>query len=230
MTAMNMNQQFEKVAQRYRSQGYQVTVHPGPEDLPDFAKDFKVEMVARRGDEGVLVSAKESSRDFDRDPALAGYAEAVEKQPNWQYDVFVLGPPPALQFPRDAEDSSEPEIRNRLATAERLTSEGMPAEAVLVAWGALEAAMRYRLRTMGGKAEWGSPPRQLLNDVLTTGLISHSEFRDLEGLMRLRNIIAHGFSVPEFGRGSVSFLTETAEKLLPHADASPRAGAAPAIP
>src|SRR5436305_13010824 len=72
--SMNTQQRLEGVAQQYRRQGYKVTLNPGPADLPDFAKDFKVEILATRPDGSVLVSAKESNRDFESDPALSGYA------------------------------------------------------------------------------------------------------------------------------------------------------------
>ena len=54
----------------------------------------------------------------------------------------------------------------------------------------------------------------MLNDLYSSGILSHSEFRDLEGLYRLRNIIVHGFSVPEIGHGAVTFLSDTARRLL----------------
>ena len=61
---MNTQQRLEAVAQRYRRQGYQVTLNPGAVDLPDFAKEFKVEILATGPVRNVLISAKESTRDF----------------------------------------------------------------------------------------------------------------------------------------------------------------------
>ena len=60
--AMDIEQQLKKVADRYREQGYQVVLRPGPEDLPPFAKDFKVEIVATRADGGVVASVKARPR------------------------------------------------------------------------------------------------------------------------------------------------------------------------
>jgi hypothetical protein len=47
---MNIQQRLNHVVDRYRAQGYQVVIRPGPEDLPPFAKDFKVEIVATRNE------------------------------------------------------------------------------------------------------------------------------------------------------------------------------------
>ena len=54
----------------------------------------------------------------------------------------------------------------------------------------------------------------MLNELISLGILSHSDFRDLENLARLRNIIAHGFSMPEIGGDTVSFLASVARRLL----------------
>ena len=208
---MNIQQRLEGIAQRYRREGYQVTLNPGPADLPDFAKDFKVEILATRP---ALVSVKESNRDFERDLALSGYAAAIEKQPGWRYDVFVLGPPPPITQPRDAADASEADIHKLVGDSDRLYHAGFAPQAVLTGRAALESAMRHRLRALGVEEQWGVSPREMLNDLYSSGILSHSEFRDLEGVFRLRNIIVHGFSVPEIGHGVVTSLTDATRRLL----------------
>jgi hypothetical protein len=42
-------------------------VRPGPEDLPAFAKDFQVEILARRDDGCVPASARKSPADLEAD-------------------------------------------------------------------------------------------------------------------------------------------------------------------
>jgi hypothetical protein len=216
---MNTPQQLERVADRYREQGYQVVVNPGPDVLPPFARDFRVEILAKRPDGNVLVSAKASRSEFERDPNLAHYAEVIEKHRGWRYDVTVLGPPPPAPSPRDVNEASEAEILKALDDAERLVGEGFASQAVLTAWSAFESAMRHRLRALGVDAGYGTSPRSMLNELISAGALSHGEFRDLEGLANLRNIIVHGFSVPEIRPGAVSFLADTTRRLL--ADSKP---------
>ena len=43
---MNIEQRLSYVADRYRSLGFKIVLRPGPADLPPFAKDFKVEILA----------------------------------------------------------------------------------------------------------------------------------------------------------------------------------------
>jgi hypothetical protein len=211
---MNIQYELDRLAERYRQQGYRVTVHPGPDDLPPFAKGFRVEILAERPDGNVLVSAKGSRSEFERDPDLAHYADVIEGQPGWRYDVTVLGPLPSAPPPRDVDDASPEQIEATLEVADRLFADGFAPQAALTAWGAFESAMRHRLRAMGQTAGYGTSPRGMLNELISSGDLSHSEFRDLEGLSNLRNIIVHGFAVPAIGQGAIRLLAETARKLL----------------
>src|SRR5206468_2050575 len=101
---------------RYREQGYQVVLRPGPDDLPPFAKDFKVEIVATRADGGVVASVKASAKDFETDRELSRYAEVIGKYPQWRYDVFAVGPPEASspEDKRETRDLTEAEIGKAL--------------------------------------------------------------------------------------------------------------------
>ena len=111
-----------------------MVVNPGPEDLPSFAKDFKVEILASRPDGNVLASATGSTSEFERDPNLSRYAEVIENQQGWRYDVFVLGSPPEIADRRDIAQASEEEIYKALDSAERLFQAGFGPQAVLTAW------------------------------------------------------------------------------------------------
>src|SRR5437667_4705523 len=87
---MDIDQRLNHIADTYRAQGYKVVVRPGPGDLPDFAKDFKVEIVARRDDGGVLASAKKTQSDLETDRNIPRYVEITENNPGWRFDLFVL--------------------------------------------------------------------------------------------------------------------------------------------
>ena len=71
---MNSEQRLNSVADRYRSLGFKVVVRPGPEELPPFAKDFKVEILATGPGGNVLASAKASPPELEADPNVPRYA------------------------------------------------------------------------------------------------------------------------------------------------------------
>ena len=54
----------------------------------------------------------------------------------------------------------------------------------------------------------------MLNELVSSGVLSGSDFRKLEDLSHLRNVIVHGFSVPEIDPGVVPFLTSAARQLM----------------
>jgi hypothetical protein len=152
---------------------------------------------------------------METDPNLSKYAELIEKQPGWRFDLFVLGPDPQVTLDnRDAKEPSEEEIRSSLDNAERMFREGFVAQSVIAAWAALESAMRLWLRVQGEEAGWDSSPRTMLNELFSSGVLSNSVFRDLERLFQLRNVIVHGFSAPPVEGGAVRLLAETARQLL----------------
>src|SRR3954451_1469622 len=103
---MNIEQLLNYVADRYRALGFKVVLRPGPDDLPPFAKDFKVEILATGADGNVLASAKASPSEWEADPNIPRYAEVTEKQPGWRFDLLVLGPEDGL--PKKERQASEP--------------------------------------------------------------------------------------------------------------------------
>jgi hypothetical protein len=212
---MNFDQLLNTVAERYRTRGFNVILRPGQDDLPPFAKDFKVEILATGPDSNVLASVKATPSELEADPNILRYAEIIEKQPGWRFDILVLGPESRLpKQERQASEPSEDEIRHRLDEVERLLQAGFSASSFSAAWGALEAAMRRRVRADGGDAGWGTTPRTMLNDLYSSGAISTSVRRDLEGLFPVRSAIVHGYSAPVVDPGAVRFLVDTARRLL----------------
>jgi hypothetical protein len=122
---MNFEQRLNYVADRYRSLGFEVVLRPGPDDLPPFAKDFKVEILARGADGSVLASAKATPLELEADPNIPRYAEITGKQPGWRFDVFVLGPVGGLpKEDRQASEPSEDDTRRTLDEVGRMLQAG----------------------------------------------------------------------------------------------------------
>lgn len=205
---------LEKEADRYREQGYSVTLHPDSEALPGFARDFHVELLARRGSCGVLASVKQNLADLERDPEVARYAEITERHPNWRFDLFLLEPMPTVTREPRAEEASDEEVARTLDDADRLLDAGFPIPALVSAWAAAEAAMRRRSRSLGEKADWWTSARPLLDGLFMAGEFSFTEHRELERLDRLRDVVVRGFATPDVGRDDVETLRHTARRLI----------------
>src|SRR5262245_9550525 len=97
---MDIEQRLNFLANRYRSLGFKVVVYPGPDDLPPFAKDFKVELLATGPGGNVLTVAKGSPAELEADPNIPSYAELTEHQPGWRLEVLIVDPAGGLPAER----------------------------------------------------------------------------------------------------------------------------------
>lgn len=212
---MSFEQELKKLAAVYESHGYQVVVQPGPEDLPLFAKDFKVEILARRAGEGVLVSVKKNRQEMETDKDMPRYAEITSEHPGWRYDFAILeAEQPGARTMRGAQDFSGEDVLRTLGEAEEVARMGFTRAAFITAWSALEAAMRMRLRASGETAGWGTTPRQMLNELYSSGLLLGDEFARLERLYQVRSQIVHGFASPTSDAEMVTFMASLAHRLV----------------
>jgi uncharacterized protein YutE (UPF0331/DUF86 family) len=212
---MIFEQGLKRVADGYIGQGYRVTVHPQPTDLPGFARDFKLEICATRGREGVLVAVRTNRIVFAADPELSRYAEVIGTQAHWRFDFVILEaePPGTSSLGKDARELSDEEIETSLADAERANDMGLTRAAIVTAWAALEASMRMMLRASDAPAGWGTSSKSMTNKLYSNGMISSDEFVRLETLAQLRNQIVHGFGTSALDGQTVKFIADLARRL-----------------
>jgi len=114
--AMNEHDLLDRIAEKYRTEGYDVLVRPAPEELPAFLRDTPVDILARKRDHIVALQVKEQ--------------EASEGEP--VYEVAAdLGAGYAVSVLEEAELLLNPQtMRSALA----------------MAWAAFEAAAREALQ------------------------------------------------------------------------------------
>ena len=214
---MDLDHELRRIAELYSKQGYQVTIRPGKDELPAFARDFTIEILGKRGLEGVLVTVKMNREELAADANVGRYAEVTGSQTGWRFDLAILeGDNPMGQQDKNAIEFSGDDINKAIAEAGLMLDRDFAHGAVITAWAALEAAMRTRLRADGQKTGWGSDPRVMLNELYSSGLIVPEEFHRLEDLSKLRNQIVHGFSPasPSSLPEAVHFLSDLAQRLL----------------
>jgi REase_AHJR-like len=211
---MEFENELARVAERYRSEGFEVTMDPQPGQLPAFAVGFQPDMLATKDGLKVLVQVKKDQEELRRDPDTSRMADVINAQPGWRFDLVVLN--------RDAEseriikDATEPSIEalsRSLDYAERAAANGDPATAFIMAWAALEAAMRRAARTAGLEVERLSP-LFLLRTLYSNGLLERHEYDELNNHLRLRNAVVHGLEVPHFDEAVPLYVVNAARKLL----------------
>jgi hypothetical protein len=57
-------------------------------------------------------------------------------------------------------------------------------------------------------------PREMLNELYSSGVLSIDEFAQLERLAQVRNQIVHGFASPASEGGMVGFMSGLARRLV----------------
>lgn len=217
---MDFEQELNRLADTYRGHGYDVAVHPSPDQLPPFAKDFRVEILGRRGAESVLVAVRKDRDAVAADSDMPRYAEVTGSQPGWRFDFAILeSEKPNIREVRGAKDFSEDDISQSLEQARELSRLGFTRYAIVAAWATLEAAMRMRLRAYGQDVGWGSIPRQMTRELFSAGELSPDGFRRIETASQIRNQIVHGFASPSSEpdnseAATVELLNDVARRLV----------------
>lgn len=201
-----------QVAEDYRAKGYQVTMQPGPEQLPPSLSAYQPSILARKGDDTVVIAirSRPASR---RRPPLEGLAEAVRALPGWRLELVLAEPDIAFPLPGTTLPWTEREAGRALDEAEQLLEAGHAEAALLMAWAGTEATLRLVAEREGVRAE-RNEANFLLDRLTTEGVLGQREYQALRGALALRNAIAHGLKSETSARSKVSGLLRTARGLL----------------
>lgn len=176
------------VAERYRANGYSVTLQPPPEMLPASVRSYRPDFVAVRGDERVAVEVKHGA-DIRANKQLLRIAEEFRRVPGWRFDLVVVGP--------NQESAVAPPLLTKRACAERLLSADRIAievrdyaAAVILLWTVFEAAIRAK--TDEADRTRVLSPQRIAKEALSLGMITDREWEVLEQLAHVRNKAVHG--------------------------------------
>jgi uncharacterized protein YutE (UPF0331/DUF86 family) len=202
-----------QLAEEYRNKGYDISFHPNPEDLPDFLKNYRPDMIVRRENEAVIIEVK-SRRSLNSSSSqyLQNLAQSVEQHPGWRFELVMTNPEDAAYSPKAESSLQQSEIETRLQVARQLAAQH-PESAILYSWSLVEATLR-----LVAEHEALSLQRldslYLVKQLVTEGVISRPEYQLLMDALSSRNAIAHGFKATQITQGSVNELIDVAEQLL----------------
>jgi hypothetical protein len=201
-----------QIADDYRAKGYEVTLQPPPDLLPPDLAAYAPDVLARKGDEAVVIEIR--SRPTSRgQPPLEGLARAVRALPGWRLELVLAEPDIAFPLPESTLPWSEREAAGALDEAEALLEAGHAEAALLIAWAGTEATLRLVAEREGVAAE-RNEANFLLERLTTEGVLAQREYQVLRGALSLRNAIAHGLKPDTAVRAKVPGLLRTARGLL----------------
>ncbi len=212
-TANLERERLLQLAEEYRNKGYEISFHPNPEDLPDFLRNYRPDMIVRRADEAVIIEVKSrrslnsSSRQY-----LQNLAQSVEQHSGWRFELVMTNPEDAAYSTKAESSLQQPEIETRLQVARQLVTQH-PESAILYSWSLVEATLRHVAEHEGLSLQ-RLDPLYLVKQLVTEGVISRPEYQLLMDTLSLRNAIAHGFKATQITQESVYELIDVAEQLL----------------
>lgn len=182
--------EVERVATDLRGRGYDVLVEPPASELPEFVRAYRPDILARSGQESVVVEVTHLSSDPERQ-RIRAIARSMEQRPGWRFMLLV---PEAGKGASDR-DIVEPldvaQVRDLLNEARALARAGHSRSGLLIAWAGLEAAMRIAARA---NLVWNerADAWRLMRELVTEGLVSRDDYTRLTDWFRLRSAFAHG--------------------------------------
>ncbi len=207
-TAIREGLLADQTAEEYRRKGYEVSRDPHLDFLPDFRPD----LVARKGDEAIVIEVKARSS-LAANPRIRELAEIIRSKPGWSFELLLVSEPEKLDSPEDAWPFGRERILEQIEKAERALESNLTDAAFLLAWSACEAAIREKNASQGISAKGIPTASYVLNQAVSQGLVSRDEYNKLTGMMRYRNAIVHGFSLNNLSDDLVKDLIKSVRRM-----------------
>ena len=200
------------IAAEYRRKGYEVIEEPSTEQLPDFLSGYQPDLIVRKGDEAIIVEVKTRSS-LASYPQIRELAQMLEGEPGWTFELVAVSEGARLIAPEGARPFGREDILENTAEAERLIDEGFTKPSFLMAWSALEAAVRMVTEEEGTLHD-RLTPTYIVNQAVANGVISRDDYNLLTNAMKYRNALVHGYKVTEFDPALVIALISITKGLL----------------
>jgi hypothetical protein len=208
-TAELKRAKIAEFAAKYRAQGYDVKVQPGPDELPPFLSQFAPALIATSSAGNVVIEVK-SAPEFDAADARQ-LMDALEGQQNWRAELVFVSQPVAPDVPAQEMLVDDAQVTRMLVDAETLAREGHLDAAGLIAWSAVEAILRRHAQTAAPDMERQSSAR-VLKHLYGLGEVQPEIYEKLLLLLEFRNALAHGFQ-PRHGTPSIPDIIRDIRRL-----------------
>jgi hypothetical protein len=190
-----------EVAREYHEKGYDIILHPGQAELPEFLANHQPDLIARGPDETVVVEVR--SRDsLIRSRELTPLAEILADRPGWRLELVVTNPTGRKPGVYPYKSLSFADIRTKLQEVEKLLASGSLEATLLVCWAAAEAIIRLTAVEQDVNLEQLSP-LSALKTTFSLGILSRADYKVLERAYELRSRVAHGYRVGD-GRNEIT--------------------------
>lgn len=184
-------EKLDALALSYEKEGFAILKEPVAEDLPFDLDGYRPDLIASKGNSGIIVEIKTSAERISVD-RFQWIAQEISNHPGWRFMLVTLDDVDAQRIPTTATDlPTWPQLMDKLRQVELMVKSGVYEPALLYLWGIFEAALRKRAIQQNIPVE-RLPSPMLLNHMYSQGEISIEQIDSFQQLMEKRNRIAHG--------------------------------------
>jgi hypothetical protein len=184
-----------QVAERYRSQGFEVFINPSKSVIPFDLGNYLPDIVAKRSaDESYIIEVKTSVSQIPID-RYREISEVVAQNNGWRF-LLVTGEDVPLGNTKESDQlMTWEQMSQRQEQAQRFLVSGEVEVAFFYLWGVLEAAMRQAAKSAAIPVE-NLPTNSLINHLYSQGELSMEQFDQSKVIQKIRNGVAHGYQTP----------------------------------
>lgn len=208
----------QELAREYREKGYRVLIEPKKVDLPHFLKNmnYRPDLIAL-SETGNLIFEVKSSTTVQKVKEFARVADLIREHEGWDFVFVMTNPKEKQEREIGAQIPSIKDACQYISKAKRLLEVDRNDEfsdaAFLLAWSAMEAAIRYALAEIYGQKDQ-KKVISLIRDSVMYGIVSREDGKYLDSLLSIRNRIAHGYSSQEVMKKEVNELIELVNRTI----------------
>lgn len=196
---------IQRTAERYRTEGYSIALAPDSSMLPPALADRRPALIATKNGSSVLVEIWSRDRINELPPTFL--------PSGWEFDIVSLPSSVPADAPGPVPAATPEFTRRLLEEVEEYIPRAAPRARLLVAWSALESAMRVAAQRVGRDAS-GVPPRQLIGELTSDGVLSQEQSSYLRSQIAVRNRVSHGVPENDFDHQHVDRIIALARELL----------------
>lgn len=182
---MTEREAVAQAADRYRGEGFTVTLDPDPAALPAELRGRRLALLATHNGTSVAVEVWSRDRVNDLPPTFL--------PAGWEFDVISLPAAESAGVPGTGLSATPDYARELLAEFAGLPG-GATRARFLLAWSAVEAGLRVAAARIGIDLE-STPTRQFMTELTSAGVLSPDQYGRLRDWMAVRSRLIHG--VPE---------------------------------
>jgi REase_AHJR-like len=187
----------KKVAEKYRSQGFEVIIEPSKSVIPFDLGNYLPDIIAKKSsDEGYIIEVKKSISQMPID-RYREISEIVSQNNGWRF-LLITGEDISLDNIKGNDQlMTWEQMSQRQEQSQRFFVSGEVEVAFFYSWGVLEAAMRQKAKNAAIPVE-NLPANSLINHLYSQGELSMQQFDQARVIQEVCNRVGHGYQTPDF--------------------------------